>query len=304
MGGILEYGPKDSTAQTLFTMFCVSGLSILAFIYWDVFSLVEGIASTFHSSWAPLEVLIAWRFICFFIGLSAVIHMFKSGAGIMIVILHDEREEVILYPVGFEKFVTFSSWTLLMNILYFLCAGIISVSVLNGSELPMWLNIAQVILFSSALGASLLTATVVRYIIIPGEVRIGRNHDQMFNFPNQMMHNVAAIFLIADVILVQPELFPHFLLFGMTLGTIYALFAYFFAFFGGGYYIYSFIDPRLRYGPIWLSGLALAIALFYLGVWFGIQVMSYNFWIGSVLFVLWVSLIVQFRTTLPEPVSE
>jgi len=303
MGGSLAYGAKDSTPLTVSTMIFVFGLSIFAFNYWDVFSLVEGTASTFHSSWVPLELLIVWRFSCFLAGAFAVINMFKSGPGVMIVILHEERKEAVLHPVGIEKFVTFSSWTLVMNILYFLCAGIVSLSILTEYEVPLWLNFTQVILFSAALAASLLTATVVRYIILPGEVRIGRNHDQMFNIPNQMMHNLCAVFLVLDVILVQPELFPEFAFFGMTLGTIYASFAYLFAYYGGGYYIYSFLDPRLRYGPLWLSGLAGAIALFFLGVWCGVQIIAYNYWIGSIFMLIWLSLIVQFRTTLPEPES-
>jgi|MEHZ01.6.fsa_nt_MEHZ011647352.1_5 hypothetical protein len=300
MGVSLEYGERDSTALTLFALIIVSGLSIVAFIHWEVFTLIEDTASTFHSSWAPLEVVIVWRFLCFFAGASAVVYMFRSGPGVMTVILHKERKDALMHPVGFEKFVTFSSWTLVMNILYFLCAGILSVSVLKGNETPLWLNIAQVILFSAAFGASFLTATVVRYIILPGEVRIGRNHDHMFNFHNQMMHNFTALFLVLDLLLVQPELFPQFAFFGMILGSIYATFAFFFAFFGGGYYAYSFIDPRLRYGPLWLSGLAGAIALFYLGLWCVTQLLSYNVLIGTTVLVIWVSLIVQFSPTLTQ----
>ena len=302
MGGLLEYGVKDSTRSTIFTLISLFILSTLAFLYWDIYSLVERSALTFHSSWASLEFLILWRFTCFLAGASAVFHMFKSGRGVMVVLLHDERKETTLHPIGMGKFVTFSSWTLLLNIVYFLIAGILSLNVMNGNESPSWLNAMLVVVFSAALGASLLTATVVRYIILPGEVRINRNHDQMFNFPNQMMHNFAAAFLIFEIILVQPELSPSFAFFGLVLGTLYALFAYVFAFYGGGFYIYSFIDPRLRYGPLWLTGIAGAIALFYLGVWCGIQLMAYNSLIGATVLIIWLSLITQFRTSLTEPI--
>tara|TARA_B110000305_G_scaffold142575_1_gene158716 strand:+ start:1666 stop:2664 length:999 start_codon:yes stop_codon:yes gene_type:complete len=303
MRGFLEYGVKDSTRLTISTLIGLFSLSSFAFIYWNISSLIESSASTFHSSWASLEFLILWRFTCCIAGAFAVVHMFKSGPGVMVVILHDTRKETTLSPVGIEKLVTFSSWTLLLNIMYFFIAGILSLSVMNGTQTPSWLNTMLVLLFSAALGASLLTATVVRYIILPGEVRIDRNHDQMFNFPNQMMHNFAAIFLILEVIFVQPELSPYFAFFGLVLGTFYSFFAYIFAFYGGGYYIYSFIDPRLHYGPLWLTGLAGAIGLFYLGVWCGLQLIAYNFWIGTIVFMLWLSLIVQFRTTLTDPVN-
>ena len=42
-------------------------------------------------------------------------------------------------------------------------------------------------------------------IILPDEVRIGRNHDHMFLFHEQIMHNFAAVFLAVELILVRPN---------------------------------------------------------------------------------------------------
>jgi hypothetical protein len=300
MGISLEYGERDSTPLTLMALVVTSILCFFAFFQWELFFLIENSVSKSHTSWAPLEVVTIWRFVCFLLGVSAVVYMLRTGPGIMPVLLHKERSETILHPVGLENLVTFSSWNLLINILYFLFSGIISLSILSGNEVPLWLDATRIIFFSTALGASFLTTTIVRFIILPEEVRVGRNHGNLFNFQNQLMHNFAAIFLAIEIILIQPKLHPEFAVFGLLFGLIYTIFAYIFAFYGGGYYAYDFIDPRLKFAPLLMSGLAAAIAIFYLGLWALSQLLSYNLLIGTIALGVWVSIIVQFRSKLPK----
>ena len=119
-----------------------------------------------------------------------------------------------------------------------------------------------------------------------------------------MMHNFATIFLAVEIILIQPELQPHFAIFGLLIGVLYALFAYPFAYFGGGYYVYSFIDPRLKLGPLLVAGLAGAISVFYLGIWIISKFVDYNAVLGSSAVVVWILLIVQFRPEAFEPSDE
>ncbi len=203
---------------------------------------------------------------------------------------------LLFIPIGIEKFVTFSSWNLILNTVYFSIASLISVSLLIESDIPRWLEIVQVTVFSTALGSAFITSTIVRHVILPGEVRIRRKHDHQFLFHNQIMHNFAAIFIAIEIIVIRPELQPHFAIFGLILGLLYALFAYPFAYFGGGYYVYSFIDPRLRLAPLLLVGLGGAISLFYLGMWLVTILISSNQVVGSIVAIIWVSLIVQFRS--------
>ncbi|MGB1955754.1 MAG: hypothetical protein ACPHUK_09170, partial [Candidatus Poseidoniaceae archaeon] len=68
-----------------------------------------------------------------------------------------------------------------------------------------------------------------------------------------------------------------------------------FAAFGGGYYCYSFIDPRLRKAPLFISLLALAISISYVGVWLVSELISIKFILGSLCLIVWCSSIVQFR---------
>ena len=296
--GLLGYGERDSTPFTILALLLTSVLCFFAFFQWNLFSLIENSVSTSYTSWIPLEIVMLWRFICAFIGLAAVVYMFRTIPGFMPVILHKERTEIIIHPVGLQHFVTFSSWTLLINILYFLLSAIITLAVISGTNVPQWMNIAVIIFFSAAAGSSFLTATVVRYVILPEEVKVGRVNENMFNFHNQLMHNFAAIFIAVDLIISRPTLHPEFAVFGLFFGLIYAVFAYLFAFYGGGFYVYTFIDPRLKYAPLLMTALAIAIATFYLGLWLLSQLLSYNYLIGSILVIIWVSLIVQFKSKL------
>ena len=296
--GLLGYGERDSTPFTILALLLTSLLCFFAFFQWNLFSLIENSASTSYTSWITLEIVMIWRFICAFIGLAAVVYMFRTVPGFMPVILHKERTEIIIHPVGLQHFVTFSSWTLLINILYFLLSAIITLAVISGTNVPQWMNIAAIIFFSAAAGSSFLTATVVRYVILPEEVKVGRVNENMFNFHNQLMHNFAAIFIAVDLIISRPTLHPEFAVFGLFFGLIYAVFAYLFAFYGGGFYVYTFIDPRLKYAPLLMTALAIAIATFYLGLWLLSQLLSYNYLMGSILVIIWVSLIVQFKSKL------
>ncbi|MGB2169212.1 MAG: hypothetical protein ACPH76_08225, partial [Poseidonia sp.] len=75
----------------------------------------------------------------------------------------------------------------------------------------------------------------------------------------------------------------------------YALFAFPFAAFGGGYYCYSFIDPRLEKAPLFITMLAFAISVSYIGVWLVSEFVSFNILLGGVLLIGWCSRIVQFK---------
>ena len=76
-----------------------------------------------------------------------------------------------------------------------------------------------------------------------------------------------------------------------------------FAYKGGGYYAYSFIDPRKKHAPFTMLGLAGAIAVFYLGILLASRLVEWNVYLGSIVLALWVSLIVQFWSNDPQSQS-
>ena len=286
---------------TRYTIFFIFLLTLFSLYYSSKSNLIALLGSSVSSFQSSSVMILIWRISCLLVGVSAAIYMVKIGAGNMRVISIKECEEITTYPVGLSKFVTFSSWTLLSNIAYF----VISVSTQSLGFLkigvPEFLLRLQVFTFCIGIAMAFMTATIVRHIILPDEVRIGRNHDHMFLFHEQIMHNFAAIFLAVELLLVNPDLKPQFAIIGLLMGIAYVTFAYLFAYFGGGYIVYSFLHPKPKIAPVLVFVLAGMIALFYTGLWF-VSTLDRGFAIP--ILMVWVSLIVQFRPTHSEPAND
>ena len=289
-----QYHPKDDVVRSMSVLSIMTLVSLILLFSWDVISLLVGTGNSLTQG--PSDVVMAiWHIACLLVGLRAIAFMYTMKTGHMIVRSHEKKLDVLIHPLGIKKFVTFSSWTLILNVMYFFFATLSSFVLLAGMDLPS--GLAQLLggVFVTALGASFLTSTVVRYVILPGNYSDEEHHKRQFWFHNQMMHNFCTVFLVIEILLTSPQLEFVYMLFGILIGLAYALFAFPFAAFGGGYYVYSFIDPRLQKAPLFITMLALAISLSYVGVWFVSELMSFNIFIGVSLLIAWCSQIVQFR---------
>ena len=289
-----QYHPNDDVVRGLSVLFLIATTSIILLFSLDVLSLLTTTGYSLTEG-ASIVLMTAWHIACLLLGLRAMVFMFGMKTGHMIVRSHQEKKDVLIHPLGIKKFVTFSSWTLILNVLFFFFATIASFILLAGTNIPSWL--AQLLggVFVTALGASFLTSTVVRYVILPRNHVDEEHHKRQFWFHNQMMHNFCTVFLVVEILLTAPQLEFVYMLFGILIGLAYALFAFPFAVFGGGYYVYSFIDPRLQKAPLFISMLALAISFSYVGVWFVSELVSFNIFIGGFILVVWCSQIVQFK---------
>jgi hypothetical protein len=279
----------DFTRYTVSTIFFV-GIGVLFYaINIDLLNLVDQSINSFHST---SSLVFAWRVICLSVGICAIIYMLNCGPGNMRVLMVKTSKEEIYHPEGISKFITFSSWTLLANVIYFASASLIQALGFLDMPSPNILSQIQVIAFCTSIAIAFLTATIVRHIILPDEAKIGRNCDHMFLFHEQVMHNFTAIFLAIELIILRPNLIPEFAIFGLFLGIIYVVFAYLFAYFGGGYLAYSFLHPKPKIAPLLVIALASFIAIFYTGLWF---VSTLDQLISGVFLSIWVMLIVQFK---------
>ena len=279
----------DFTRYTILTIFFV-GMGVLLYaINIDLLSLVNQSVNSFYST---SSLVFSWRLICLSVGICAIIYMFNCGPGNMRVQMLKNSEEVIYHPDGIEKFITFSSWTLLVNVIYFASASLVQTLDYLEISSPQILSQIQVITFCTGIAIAFLTATIVRHIILPDEAKLGRKCDHMFLFHEQVMHNFAAIFLAIELIILRPKIIPEFAIFGLFLGIIYVVFAYLFAYFGGGYLAYSFIHPKPKIAPFLVIGLASFIAIFYTGLWF---ISTLDQVLAGILLSAWVMLIVQFK---------
>ena len=289
-----KYHPNDRVIWSLATLFGFGGFATILLFVWDVPSLLSSTGTSLMDSTWVFSAFI-WRLFCLMVGISAIIYMFRMKTGHMIVRSHQKKEDILIHPLGIRKFVTFSSWTLLLNVVYFFLATLSSLAIVLGNDISESLNQALAGTFVTALGASFLTSTVVRYVILPGDYTDHEHHQRQFWFHNQVMHNLCTIFLVTEIIITTPQLEFSYMLFGILIGLNYALFAFPFAVYGGGYYCYSFIDPRLQKAPLFILILALAISFSYVGVWLVSELISFNSILGSLLLIAWCSKIVQFK---------
>ena len=289
-----EYHPKDDVLRSLGVLFSISFISLILIFSWDVPSLLAETGKSLTQG--PSDLLMAvWHITCLSLGVRAILFMLRMKTGHMIVRSHDKKQDVLIHPLGIQKFVTFSSWTLILNVGYFSLASVGSFFAFSDRIIAPWLAQFLAGVFVTALGASFLTSTVVRYVILPGNFSDEEHHKRQFWFHNQMMHNFCTIFLVVEILLTSPQLEFAYMLFGILIGLAYAAFAFPFAAFGGGYYCYSFIDPRLQKAPVFITMLAMAISISYIGVWFVSELMSFNILLGGLLLIAWCSQIVQFK---------
>ncbi|MGB1986085.1 MAG: hypothetical protein ACPHS8_06520, partial [Candidatus Poseidoniaceae archaeon] len=232
-----KYHPNDRVIWSLATLFGFGGFATILLFVWDVPSLLSSTGTSLMDSTWVFSAFI-WRLFCLMVGISAIIYMFRMKTGHMIVRSHQKKEDILIHPLGIRKFVTFSSWTLLLNVVYFFLATLSSLAIVLGNDISESLNQALAGTFVTALGASFLTSTVVRYVILPGDYTDHEHHQRQFWFHNQVMHNLCTIFLVTEIIITTPQLEFTYMLFGILIGLTYALFAFPFAVYGGGYYCY------------------------------------------------------------------
>jgi len=291
------YSEGDYSKFSFATIFIVFLLTLLSIWYLEVPSMLENSTFQFHSNLIPVELLALFRTACFLLSAyTIVILMVRSTVpGMMMALRHKEKDFHLFEILGIERLVSFSSWTLMIFGTAFLFTCIGTWYNVFGSEIPYWITIFSSFLYSIALGCVFLTSTVVRYIIIPTEIKMERNFDHLFNTHESIMHNVIIILIAVDIILTQPNLQPEYGLFGIIMGIIYLTFAYLWAYFGGGYYIYTFIDPRVKGSPQYLIGLAFSIGLSYIGVWLICTIMNEMFLLGTLIICVWVSRLVMFK---------
>ncbi|HII27715.1 MAG TPA: hypothetical protein HA353_04780 [Candidatus Poseidonia sp.] len=287
----------DKTLVSLLFALTVVVMSVAFFFAFGLNDMIGDSGRSFQTSALPMALVGVFRYGCAYLAFHTVVFwMVRSPEpGRMFVVLHETSEEVMIRPMGFERIGTFSSWTLMVFGLAFFVAGTATWMTVFNLDVPPLLNALTVVLMPIAYGAAFITATVVRYVIIPEEISLERPFGTYFKNYELVMHNFTAIFLAVDLFLVQAQLEWQFGIFPVYFGIVYVLFSYAYARMTDGYYIYSFLDPRINMAPVYLLVLLLACCLFYFGLWGMSLLMQWNALLGGLILGFWVSRIVLFR---------
>ena len=286
--------------RTLVSLLCALFITVLSVVFFFMFELSDMIGDSgrsFQTSALPMALIGVFRYACAYLAFHTVVFWMirNPEPGRMFVVLHDTGEETMIQTRGFERIGTFSSWTLMVFGLAFFVAGTATWMTVFDLEVPGFLNTLTVVLMPIAYGAAFITATVVRYVIIPDEIARERPFGMLFKNYELVMHNYTVIFLAVDLLLVQAQLTWEFGIFPIYFGIVYVLFSYAYARRPRGYYIYSFLDPRMNKAPVYLLFLLLACCLFYLGLWGMSVLIEWNALFGGLALAFWVSRIVLFR---------
>lgn len=295
---------QTSTAEeqdrTLVSLLCALIIAVASVAFFFVFGLSDMIGDSgrsFQTSPLPMVLIGVFRYACAYLAFHTIVFWMirSSEPGRMFVVLHETSEEDMIWTEGFERIGTFSSWTLMVFGLAFFMAGTATWMNVFNLNVPPVLNTFTVVLMPIAYGAAFITATVVRYVIIPEEIAQERPFGTFFKNYELVMHNFTPILLAVDLFLVQAQLEWEFGMFPIYFGIVYVLFSYAYARLPRGYYIYSFLDPRINMAPVYLLVLLLACCLFYLGLWGMSMLIQWNALLGGLVLAFWVSRIVLFR---------
>ena len=112
-----QYHPNDDMYRSIGTLVVFFCLTIALLYTFDVVSHLADTGASLSTA-SPLPLFL-WHLLCLLVGLSAIVYMYRMKTGHMIVRLHEKKADVIIHPLRLQKFVTFSSWTLILNVIYF-----------------------------------------------------------------------------------------------------------------------------------------------------------------------------------------
>ena len=269
-GEKLTLSSNDSSKLSYFLTISIFVISILIyFIFHDTGGEFQSIEINGTGGIFSI-ILTLFRFACTYLAIHTVIFwMIKNPVPSIMSPLFREDSEVRTYRAeGFERLIPFSSWTVLIFGFAMLWNGISSAWVIIADTPPpeIVLHVGTAI-FATAFSTAALTATIVRYVILPAQMERGEDIYHMFLPHEQVMHNWALILLSVELVLGTMSIrFPMIAL-GLTYGALYLIFAECWARYGGGYYVYEFIDPRPKEGPYFLVGLMIVCLLsFFVGL--------------------------------------
>ena len=185
----------------------------------------------------------------------------EGGPAIPLFYKSRKCEQAVLY--GSHRLVAFTVWSFIAFGAYFALAAFASWAEIFGVSVPSWLLAVIPLIFAIACGTALLVTVVVTYYLIPNNLEKGFDVAKYFLWYEIVMHNLNVILLGVDLVLGGVDITLGMVAFPVLFGIVYVFFAYIYAIYGGGIYLYDFLDPRVSRAPLIHIGLFVMIALFY-----------------------------------------
>ena len=264
MRWLREYGERDRHLETA---------ALITFMSFSLFYYIgtSGILEVTHtqsqiagSEYIPNILLALFRTAAAVLAIFTVVSICTDEEGsVSLPIFYDSRQHAEVVRLGAHRLVPFTVWSFIVFGLYFTIAAASSWVLVLGGKVPSWALASAPITFATACGTALLVTVVVTFYLIPNNASKGYDVSKYFEWHEVTMHNGNVIILGTELVLGGLDITFGMVAFPVLFGMLYVGFANAYAVFGGGIYLYDFLDPRLRGGPIIHLILLLLISGFY-----------------------------------------
>ena len=251
MHWLREYGESDRRLETA----ALTTFMLLAMLYYIVTS---GVAEVSHtqsqiagSLYLPNILLALFRTVAAVLALFTLVSICIDEQGsVSLPVFYDSRESGEIVLLGAHRLIPFTVWSFAAFGLYFTIAAASSWVLVLGGEVPDWALASAPLAFATACGTALLVTVVVTFYLIPNNAAKGYDVSKYFEWQEVLMHNGNVIILGIELVFGGIGITLGMVAFPLLFGIVYIGFANAYAMFGGGIYLYDFLDPRLKGGPI------------------------------------------------------
>jgi len=264
MRWLREYGESDRRLETA----ALTTFMLLAMIYYIVTSGVGEVSQTQSqiagSQYLPDILLALFRTVAAVLALFTLVSICIDEEGsVSLPVFYDSRQNGEVVLLGAHRLIPFTVWSFAAFGLYFTIAAASSWVLVLGGEVPGWALASAPLAFATACGTALLVTVVVTFYLIPSNAAKGYDVSKYFEWHEVLMHNGNVIILGLELVLGGIGITLGMVAFPVLFGIVYIGFANAYAMFGGGIYLYDFLDPRLKGGLIIHLVLLLIISGFY-----------------------------------------
>ena len=251
MHWLREYGESDRRLETA----ALTTFMLLAMLYYIVTS---GVAEVSHtqsqiagSLYLPNILLALFRTVAAVLALFTLVSICIDEQGsVSLPVFYDSRESGEIVLLGAHRLIPFTVWSFAAFGLYFTIAAASSWVLVLGGEVPDWALASAPLAFATACGTALLVTVVVTFYLIPNNAAKGYDVSKYFEWQEVLMHNGNVIILGIELVFGGIGITLGMVAFPLLFGIVYIGFANAYAMFGGGIYLYDFLDPRLKGGPV------------------------------------------------------
>ena len=295
MRRLREYGERDRHIET-------GGLVLLGFLCLLYYVLTSDALNASHTSQQISSAYFPDILVALFRSAAALLSFCTLAAicldkegGTSLPVFYESRQRGEANMLGVHRLVPFTVWSFIAFGVYFALAALSSWVHVLGGEVTGLLLAAIPVMFAVACGTALLVSVVVTHYLIPSNFSKGFDVNHYFKWYELVMHNCNVIILGVELVMMGMDINLSMVVFPILFGMAYIGFANAYAVFGGGVYLYDFLDPRLSGGPIIHVMLFLAIAGFF-GVAVALDALvDWNILAGAVAVGVAVYSIVKFR---------